>query len=127
MYDKGKIILGLVIFVVIFTTPFWWNAGVAKPVPQIELPKKEKYCVDSKEYMRTSHMVILNDWRDSVVRNGNRIYVADSGQKFNMSLSNQCLTCHASKEKFCDRCHNYLQVAPYCWDCHVIPPEPKEK
>ena len=22
---------------------------------------------------------------------------------------------------FCDKCHNYTGVKPYCWDCHVEP------
>ena len=32
-----------------------------------------------------------------------------------------CMSCHANKDKFCDRCHDYLAVKPYCWDCHVEP------
>ena len=27
--------------------------------------------------------------------------------------------CHANKAEFCDRCHNYAAVKPYCWDCHI--------
>jgi hypothetical protein len=41
-----------------------------------------------------------------------------------MSLQNTCMQCHPNKAEFCDRCHNYASVKPYCWDCHV---EPKEK
>ena len=30
---------------------------------------------------------------------------------------------YTSTNDFCDRCHNYLAVSPYCWDCHVDPKE----
>jgi hypothetical protein len=39
-------------------------------------------------------------------------------------LQNTCLNCHNNKSKFCDQCHNYAEVTPYCWECHI---EPKEK
>ena len=29
--------------------------------------------------------------------------------------------CHTDKAEFCDRCHNYAGVNPYCWDCHTVP------
>lgn len=76
--------------------------------------------------MRTSHMVMLNVWRDDVVRRGDRLYHSANGKTYNMSLTNTCLECHSDKAKFCDQCHNYLAVAPFCWDCHLVP-EPKEK
>ena len=66
-------------------------------------------------------MTLLNQWRDSVVRNGERVYVADDGTKYNMSLTKTCLDCHANREKFCDECHNYVGLEPYCWNCHVTP------
>ncbi len=119
IYDAGKIIPGLVVFVLLATFPLWWNLGQAQAVPQPELPKDQKFCVAPKEEMRTGHMQTLNAWRDTVVREGMRLHVADNGQEFNMSLSNECLRCHANREKFCDRCHNYLGVVPYCWDCHL--------
>ena len=31
------------------------------------------------------------------------------------------LGCHENKAAACDSCHDYLQVQPYCWDCHVDP------
>ena len=36
-----------------------------------------------------------------------------------MSLQNECMRCHSNKKKFCDECHNYMAVKPYCWDCHI--------
>jgi hypothetical protein len=33
------------------------------------------------------------------------------------------MACHTSKKEFCDRCHDYTSVTPYCWDCHLAPVE----
>lgn len=127
MYDKGKVIAGLCIFVVMISFPFWYNLGKAAPAPEPKLTGKAaeagQQCVESKEYMKAEHMQILNDWRDIVVRDAKRIYVNSSGKKFEMSLSNTCLDCHTEKAEFCDKCHNYASVFPYCWDCHVDPKE----
>jgi hypothetical protein len=125
MYDQGKIIPGLIIFLALVTSPFWWQAGKAGEAPKPQIPK-DTQCVQSKEEMRTTHMQILNDWRDWVVRGTDRVYVTGDGRKFNMSLSNECMRCHNDKAKFCDQCHNYLSVSPYCWDCHLYPQPPKE-
>jgi hypothetical protein len=43
-----------------------------------------------------------------------------------MSLQNGCMRCHSNKKKFCDECHNYMAVKPYCWDCHIQPKEKEE-
>jgi len=126
MYDSGKVIAGLVIFVVLLTFPFWYNLGKAAPAPEPKLSEKAKAakeCVEPKAYMTAEHMQILNQWRDTVVRNAQRVYVSSSGKTFEMSLSNTCLDCHTDKAEFCDKCHNYAAVTPYCWDCHVDPKE----
>ncbi|NDY43139.1 cytochrome C [Dissulfurirhabdus thermomarina] len=123
MYDAGKILTGLVVFVAFVGFPIWYNHGVAAPAPKPKLPETEKQCVESKEFMRTSHMQLLNEWRDTVVREGNRVYVGTRGKKYNMSLQNTCMKCHAKKSEFCDKCHQYATVKPYCWDCHFVPKE----
>ncbi len=128
MKDKKIIVTGVIIFIVIATFPFWYNGGKAAPAPELQLTEKAKaaqVCVRSTEYMKAEHMQLLDLWRDSVVRRGDRIYVSPSGQEYNMSLSNTCLDCHSNKAEFCDRCHNYASVRPYCWDCHID--NPKEK
>ena len=127
MYNKGKIITGLVIFVVFFTSPFLYGLVKSGPAPEPELSPKAKLakeCVESKEYMVESHMQMLNEWRDEAVRQGKRIYVATNGKEYGVSLQNTCMECHNNKSKFCDQCHNYAGVSPYCWECHI---EPKEK
>jgi hypothetical protein len=78
-----------------------------------------------KEYMKMEHMQLLNEWRDTVVRDAKRIFVNSSGKEFNMSLTNTCLDCHEEKAEFCDKCHNYASVSPYCWECHIDPKETK--
>ena len=127
MYDSGKILLGLLIFIGLFTFPIWYDLASGKAVnkPNVILPTNEdiKECVASTEYMRESHMDLLNEWRDLVVREEKRIYTSPSGKEFEMSLSNTCTNCHSNKEQFCDRCHDYLGVTPYCWNCHVEPPQ----
>ena len=125
MYDAGKVIVGLVIFLALLTFPTWYNVATGKAtyVPELEKAVKGENCVEDIEYMRASHMDLLNIWRDRVVRQGERIHVAPDGTKYNMSLTLTCLDCHASKERFCNKCHDYMSVDPYCWDCHVIPEE----
>jgi hypothetical protein len=75
--------------------------------------------------MRAEHMQILDLWREVVVRGGQRTYTNPKGKEFVMSLSNTCLDCHSNKADFCDKCHNYASVRPYCWDCHIEPPKEK--
>jgi hypothetical protein len=131
MNDKKLIITGLIIFIVIVVSPFLLNMGKAStgadPVIPEGLKEKKGECIFPKEEMKAEHMQILDKWRETVVRQGERVYVAPSGKEYNMSLSsgeNSCIGCHSNKTEFCDRCHDYASVRPYCWDCHN---EPKEK
>lgn len=124
MYDGGKIIAGLAVFVGLVTAPVWYGLASGQRGERPELQRAVgvgERCVESTEYMRSWHMDLLDSWRDSVVREGDRVYVASDGQKHNMSLTNSCLGCHAEPDKFCDRCHDYVGVKPYCWDCHQRP------
>jgi hypothetical protein len=127
--DRKWIIVGLAIFVILVALPFWYNRGKAAPAPELILTEKAKaakVCVRDTAYMRAEHMQLLDLWRHSVVRRAERTYVNEKGQTFNMSLSNTCLDCHANKTEFCDRCHTYASVEPYCWDCHIDNPKEKE-
>jgi hypothetical protein len=124
MYNGGKIITGLIIFVLLITAPFLLNVGQANELPEISLNTpvinqlSEKQCVESVEFMRSQHPQLLNDWRDQVVREGQTVYVSSSGEEYEMSLDNSCLQCHSNQSQFCDACHNYTSVELYCWDCH---------
>jgi hypothetical protein len=68
-------------------------------------------------------MKVLDDWRDEVLRDGDRTPVEVDGVKYEKSLMNGCMKCHTEKKKFCDECHTYTSVKPYCWDCHFLPKE----
>ena len=131
MYDSGKIITGIVVFVILVTFPIWYNLGRATPPPdpKIDTPViqalAEKKCIEPKSQMKYTHMKILDEWRHTVVRTQERIYTAADGKQYDMSLQNTCMKCHSNKTQFCDQCHNYLQVKPYCWDCHIAPKEKK--
>ncbi|MBL0731810.1 MAG: sulfate reduction electron transfer complex DsrMKJOP subunit DsrJ [Desulfosarcina sp.] len=131
MKDKNTIVIGLIIFLAIITSPFWYNMGKAAPAPEPKLSDKAKaakVCVESKEYMKANHMQVLDVWRNEVVRKGNRIYTNSMGKEYNISLSSgeeSCLGCHGDKAEFCDKCHTYASVEPYCWDCHIDPKEKK--
>ena len=125
MYDTGKIIPGLIVFVGLITFPIWYGFGSAGGhLPNPEKPTNAKECVQPTEYMRSSHMVMLNEWRDDIVRSGaTRQGKTANGTEYIRSLQKGCMKCHTSKKKFCDECHNYAAVKPYCWDCHIQPKE----
>jgi hypothetical protein len=122
MYNKLTIIPGLIIFVALLTFPIWYNGLEAGEPPKPELPPGgEKACVAPASEMRDIHMSLLNEWRDDVLRDGNRTTVEVDGKVYRKGLQMACLQCHTSKEKFCDTCHEYASVKPYCWDCHLTP------
>ena len=129
MYDSKKIISGLLIFAALFTSPFWYDSfnGKALERPNPVLPTKEnqKECVASLEFMRRDHMELLNQWRTEVVRDGMTFYTSASGREYEMRFTQTCLGCHPNTSQFCDQCHNYVSVNPYCWDCHNKPPNVK--
>jgi hypothetical protein len=123
MYDAGKIVAGLVIFFGLISFPVWVSAanGDVDYVPELNLPADETSCIESTEYMRANHMYMLLQWREEVVRNGERIYIASDGQEYIKSLTDTCLECHSPKAEFCDQCHNYVDAEPDCWNCHNDP------
>ncbi len=128
----GKIVAGIVIFIVLATFFFWYGTGKSSSLPQPSLDTpaiaqmKEKRCVEDKAFMSINHMKLLHNWRDSAVREGNRNYTAKNGNVYKMSLSGTCLECHSNKEQFCDRCHTYVAAKPACFSCHSIPAEVKK-
>ena len=125
MYDSSKIIPGLIIFVILVTIPVWYNlfSGTSGKVPDLVIDKKYKECVRPASIMRETHMVLLSEWRDRVVRDADRSPVTIAGVRYSRSLTNTCIKCHPNKSKFCDQCHDYLGVSPNCWDCHSFPKE----
>lgn len=126
MYDGGKIITGLIIFLILLLFPVWYQVGKASKAPELELTETAKAaqkCVEETSFMTTQHMKMLDRWRNETVRDGERYYTSTDGKVYYKSIQVTCLECHTNKSKFCDQCHNYMGVSPYCWDCHL---EPKE-
>ncbi len=142
MYNAKYIWPGIIVFLALFTAPFWLNFGSSKyEYPDVALPKAKAAdvkawgalpeaerlekpgtaCVEPKEFMRAEHMQLLNSWRDEALREEKREYISSSGVKWEISLQNTCMKCHTNKAEFCDKCHNANSVDPYCWDCHVAP------
>ncbi|RLB29100.1 MAG: cytochrome C [Deltaproteobacteria bacterium] len=155
MYDGWKIIVGLIVCLAFFTFPFFYDAGKAAKAPEPVLTpkaKEAKECVAPGAYMKRYHMQLLEDWRNTAVRGGERYYdtgnptwhlrvmdkiadaTASAGERlyksverkvYYKSLQVTCMDCHSNKSKFCDQCHNYMGIAPYCWECHIEPEEKK--
>lgn len=128
MRDRPFIVGGLMVFLVFVTTPVWRGVTTAKvtlAALEIKSPPQEKQCVAPLSYMRTSHMQLLDEWRDSVVRAGQRKYTAYNGKVYEKNLTQTCLSaCHGSRQEFCDRCHNYSGVSTLnCWNCHSDAPQ----
>ncbi|WP_417133561.1 sulfate reduction electron transfer complex DsrMKJOP subunit DsrJ [Rubneribacter badeniensis] len=124
MYKGGRIIAFAALFCLAVLSPFIVNLANAAPAPEASLDTpainalSQKECVADAAYMRDSHMQLLDEWRNDVVRTGSRECEGASGQVYEKSLDGTCLECHSNREEFCDSCHDYAGVQPYCWECH---------
>ena len=125
MQNKGPVFVGIVVFLALAAFPIWYNMATNKLdyVPELEKAAYGDDCVRDSAWMTAHHMDLLNEWRDQVVREGERYEVGSDGVEYERSLSNTSLSCHENKDQFCDRCHDYMGVKPYCWECHIIPKE----
>jgi len=131
VFDSGKVFIGIVVFCLLVGFPFLYNRGKAAKVPEAELntpviqamPEEERTCIESREYIRDNHMKLLDEWRDEVVREAKGDYVAPTKKRYTISLQKTCLRCHSNYDSFCDRCHAYTGIKPYCWDCHLDKPK----
>lgn len=148
MYKGGKIIASLIIFVGLFTIPFFYNMGKVNAGPDVDLntpaiqalAPADQQCVESPEFMRANHMQLLSQWREASVREGQTVYTNSNGKEFEISLQDTCLNCHYTEAEkvantegtsnpafaspqFCSSCHDYNAVKPLCYSCHF---EPKE-
>ena len=123
MKDKSLIAVGLGVFLLLAAYPVWNGlASAADPErPVLARAIDPSGCVEDTLFMRGNHAKLLNQWRNNVVRNGQRFYTTAAGMDVDMSLTGTCLSCHGDHEAFCDRCHDYSDVKPTCWNCHVNP------
>jgi hypothetical protein len=102
MYNRRYIVPGIVIFIAVVTLPFWANVtSKSFKRPAVVLPANEKECIEPKALMQAEHMRILNEWRDSALRNGKRTYVATDGKIWEVSLQNTCMKCLTSECSTC--------------------------
>ncbi|MDW7675545.1 MAG: sulfate reduction electron transfer complex DsrMKJOP subunit DsrJ [Bacillota bacterium] len=129
MHNGRNIIIGLMVFLILTTYPVWSNVGntAAQPKVSIDTPEiqamEEKNCIKELEFMRSKHMELLSQWKNSVVRDNNRLYTSTTGEDYNMSL-NTCFKCHSNKSQFCDSCHSFSGAKePNCFSCHLEPRE----
>lgn len=124
MRNRSWIAGALLLFLALFAVPFWYGLPHARKGlqgPNLQLPVDRKECVAPIAYMRSSHMRLLIDWRESAVRQGNRTYISFDHKEYRKSLTRTCWQCH-DRAAFCDRCHTYSGVStPYCWNCHNQP------
>ena len=127
MWDKAKILAWVVVFVVLVALPFYYNIVKSSSMQEVSLDTPvinkmtKKQCVKDADVMRKNHMKLLDEWRNDVVRDGEREYGIIDGVKYEKSLQKTCMKCHSNKKDFCDRCHTYVDVKPYCWNCHIAP------
>jgi len=123
MRDRILALTGIGVFLAAAALPLWSAlAGSADPArPALERAVEQPACVEDTLWMAAHHPELLNAWRTAVVREGEREYLATSGERYVMSLTGTCMRCHATSDGFCERCHRYAGVASTCWDCHVAP------
>lgn len=123
MNDRKKIYAGVAVLLVVVTWPFWQGlvASGDTTLPELYLPSDASECIEETEFMTANHMVLLNQWRDAAVREGEREYTSRSGEVIKISLTGTCIDCHGREDEFCTRCHDFSNVTLTCWDCHVTP------
>jgi len=127
MQGTGKNVAAVAIFFLIIASPHLINlvyakawVGPTEETPRIEA-MAEKECIESEGWMRRNHMNLLLSWRDAALRDTDRVYVNGRGERYDISLMRTCLGCHSNRREFCDRCHAYAGIEPYCWQCHYAP------
>ncbi|HEX7507400.1 MAG TPA: sulfate reduction electron transfer complex DsrMKJOP subunit DsrJ [Polyangia bacterium] len=118
MHDAGRIVGGMGIVLFAIAGPLW--VGSARGVKTVVLAKAEggDPCIQPREEMRKNHPALLADWRERVVRLGDRVHRSENGLDVRISLTGTCLGCHGQASEFCDKCHAQVAVSLSCWQCH---------
>ncbi|HBT95985.1 MAG TPA: menaquinol oxidoreductase [Coriobacteriia bacterium] len=123
MHKPAGVFVFIVVFLLIFGLPLFAAFGQSNTQVYDSATQTSGLsggCVESGEYMKSSHMQLLGQWRDSVVRDGQSTYLSSAGKSYAMSLDDTCLSCHGDPGAFCDSCHSYTGVAMDCWGCHAV-------
>jgi hypothetical protein len=118
MRDAGKIVGGIGIVLISVAGPLW--VGSVRGVKTVALAKAVggDRCIQPREEMRKNHPALLANWRERVVRLGDRVHRSDDGLDVRVSLTGTCLGCHGKSSEFCDKCHAQAAVSLSCWQCH---------
>jgi len=126
LYHGQYILPGLALFLVVATLPIWLGAGGGSSGFRSPPNPNGERCIESKDFMRVEHMRVLVRWRDEVVREGNRVYVATDGRHWEKGLKT-CVACHGYADAHgksttaaaaCSECHGYVDAKLDCWNCH---------
>jgi hypothetical protein len=110
----NKVVVAVMILIIL--SPIAFSAAsrllTESPKPFLERPDaKYENCIRDTEYMRFHHMDYLKEVREEYVRYGIR----------DREGLNSCKECHASRERFCNRCHNIADLNVDCFGCHYYP------
>ena len=116
MNDKAKVIAGLVDLRRsgdVSDLVHAWGRGEASPAGAGAARRTPRKCVEDTEYMTANHMDLLNQWRDAVVREGEKEYTSILRQEArDESHANLHGVPQPTRETFCNRCHDYANVEP---------------
>jgi hypothetical protein len=119
MLDGGRMVGGLAIALVVVAGPAWLGSTRGAKIEALAKPIAGERCIEPGTEMRKSHPALLADWRDRVVRFGDRVHEGADGRAVRISLTGTCLGCHGKASEFCDRCHAQVAVTLSCWQCHA--------
>ncbi len=128
LYHGAYILPGLALFLAAAMLPVWRGAVIRGPGFQSPPNPQGQQCIEPKGFMRTEHMRLLMRWRDEVVREDRRLYIARDGRAWEKSLAKTCLGCHRPADVMgksttaavvCGECHAYVNVKLDCWNCHL--------
>jgi hypothetical protein len=119
--SRRSTILTVVVPVLLILFPLGYSvvsfvfARSVPDAPFIERADAEyESCVREVTYMRYHHWELLKEIREAVVRDGVR---------GDISL-NSCRGCHPNRERFCNQCHQAVNLEPDCFGCHYYPATP---
>jgi hypothetical protein len=117
--NKKMNLVAVVIPIAIMVLPLIYSVtsrvfarDVPTSLPFLERPDQQyDNCVRETEFMRFHHWELLREIREEVVRHGIRGEIK----------LDSCRECHPSREKFCNRCHNAVNLTLDCFGCHYYP------
>jgi hypothetical protein len=121
MLRKNKGTVAVVTLAIVVLLPIAYYAirdAFAQNAEQFLENPEPKYteCVRDTLYMRYHHMDLLKEIREQVVREGvlSDVTLAD------------CRKCHADRARFCNQCHNSVNLHLDCFGCHNYPETPQK-